>query len=1220
MPATYAQVFRVPIPDGAGASVSVTDIRTRFLTTSLSRFEPAAPAVRIRGLYPESPVIVSPPRIYREIRYVDVLVFPFQADASRTRFHPSIKFVLTFNGGRTDSPAATKSSLNRLFAAPLQASAVRQSLPRLSVNWQPPAHTDQAYKIKIRKEGIYKLDYSFISANTTLPVDTLDPRNLRLFLKGNEIPMYVSGEQDGIFNNTDAIYFYGRGQTGENDTGVWQKGDFTDDNVYWLMIGTQNGARMSSRDGNPVSGYSVPANFTSTVHFEQNPVFFQFNSQPDNDLWLWINAYWIGGDSSQASQHHNVTIPSVSSDGSFQATLTFAYRGRTYDDINPDHHVSVKVNDNLVGTMTSDAYDPAEASFTFNQSLLNGPGTEPLKVTHSVSDPSLYGLSADAAHSDWFEVTYSRLFEAAGDELSFHVGAGDYQFQIPNFSSTAITALDVSSPDSPVRLVNATITSPSTSQIVFQDSIGSAADYEVQVPVSPAGSDVLADVPSNLSAIAADTNWILIAPQAWVSAAAVQDLKALRQSQGLNAQVVAVEDIYDEYNYGVFSPYAIKDFLRYVYNLSDPAQLQYVVLLGDAEYDYKDHAGDGDFDFVPTMMVADPGLGSSFFPYPFHSFDNYYGCFAGNDSIPEVEIGRIPARSLTDAVNALTKIKFYETGIVDHSWIGKTVFAADCQDAGEFEPEQDVNVSLVRPLPPHSVKKMYFAQPPWNCGTNDSNSNSLPDLVDEMNSGQAIVSYLGHGSFQQISFLNILQNSDIPNLTNSAKPSVVLNADCYTGAFYHSSIQVSLLESLMATQAGMVSGIGPGTFMFGFQESMIMGPFFSDVFGKDKVRRLGDLYQHITMDLEASGDDRLAQGMAALGDPASLLVIPAAQAPQNLQAAGSTCGSVDLTWDPPAAFSGTYNVFRGTSANGPFTQINGSPVSGLAYSDTPSAGTYYYYVAGVDTEGFEGVGSDVVSQFAAPGGLTILPGSLPDGKAGSVYSQNLSASGGAGPYTFSVVSGALPNVLTLTAGGLLSGTPVSQGVFSFAVRVVDASLCGTQSYTITIGPSCLFCDDFNDAVVSSSWTYNKGTWTEPAGFLQGVFAKKATAIATPIYAGCALCTVEGDLKIAGGGMVYLLGWYQSGKNHVELRMSANNDFFMLKQYGNGTTKKKKIEFAVNPNVSYHAKIVFDGANFNVYIDNTLIITLSKIGATNPSGTVGFLIKSATGSFDSISVN
>ncbi len=83
--------------------------------------------------------------------------------------------------------------------------------------------------------------------------------------------------------------------------------------------------------------------------------------------------------------------------------------------------------------------------------------------------------------------------------------------------------------------------------------------------------------------------------------------------------------------------------------------------------------------------------------------------------------------------------------------------------------------------------------------------------------------------------------------------------------------------------------------------------------------------------------------------------------------------------------------------------------------------------------------------------ITVNPSLLPNGTVGTSYSQTITATGGISPYSFSVTSGMLPNGLSLSSGGVLSGTPSTSGSFTFTVTATDANNCqGNRSYTITI--------------------------------------------------------------------------------------------------------------------------------------------------------------------------
>ncbi len=92
-------------------------------------------------------------------------------------------------------------------------------------------------------------------------------------------------------------------------------------------------------------------------------------------------------------------------------------------------------------------------------------------------------------------------------------------------------------------------------------------------------------------------------------------------------------------------------------------------------------------------------------------------------------------------------------------------------------------------------------------------------------------------------------------------------------------------------------------------------------------------------------------------------------------------------------------------------------------------------------------------RIAAP--LVITTSSLPGAKYGVAYNQTLAASGGIAPLKWSLAagSGPLPTGLTLSAAGVLSGTPTATGTFSFTVQVADIGTpqqVATRSFSITV--------------------------------------------------------------------------------------------------------------------------------------------------------------------------
>jgi len=124
---------------------------------------------------------------------------------------------------------------------------------------------------------------------------------------------------------------------------------------------------------------------------------------------------------------------------------------------------------------------------------------------------------------------------------------------------------------------------------------------------------------------------------------------------------------------------------------------------------------------------------------------------------------------------------------------------------------------------------------------------------------------------------------------------------------------------------------------------------------------------------------------------------------------------------------------KASPPGGTFTQVSAGIIHGCAVRTGGSFACWGYNAYGEAPE------------------LSISPSSLPDGNLGTAYSQTLTPGGGVAPYTFSVIEGALPDGVSLSASGIFSGPATTLGTFTFTVQVVDTSnISGSQVYTVDI--------------------------------------------------------------------------------------------------------------------------------------------------------------------------
>jgi hypothetical protein len=169
---------------------------------------------------------------------------------------------------------------------------------------------------------------------------------------------------------------------------------------------------------------------------------------------------------------------------------------------------------------------------------------------------------------------------------------------------------------------------------------------------------------------------------------------------------------------------------------------------------------------------------------------------------------------------------------------------------------------------------------------------------------------------------------------------------------------------------------------------------------------------------------------------------------------------------PPATIGVPYSQTLTASGGTPlyvWSVVSGVPPNGIALSPsagvlsgTPTAAGSFTFAVGVSdsTTPTPLTATKTLSLTVISGGPLAITSPLPPATTGLPYSQILTASGGMPPYTWSVVSGALPNGIALSSAWTLSGTPTQSGTVTFTVMVTDSTATGaqtaTQSFDLTV--------------------------------------------------------------------------------------------------------------------------------------------------------------------------
>jgi CSLREA domain-containing protein len=282
-------------------------------------------------------------------------------------------------------------------------------------------------------------------------------------------------------------------------------------------------------------------------------------------------------------------------------------------------------------------------------------------------------------------------------------------------------------------------------------------------------------------------DYLLIGPGELLATAA--PLLARRRSQGLISRAVAIEEIYDEFGHGEPGPEGVKAFLEYAYHHWTRPSVRYVVLLGDATYDTKDYLQTGVMDRVPAPMRKTS--------YLWTASDPSYSAVNGDDVLPDLALGRLPAASVAEARLLVTKVLAYEESGLTLS--GPAVLVADDPDAaGDFEKDSEGIASL---LTGREVRRIYLGE-----RGADATRSAIRESFD---SGASLLSYVGHGGIALWASENVLQSRDVDSLSPQAQQPIVMTMNCLNG-YFHFPYFDALGEALLKAEGkGAIAAFSP---------------------------------------------------------------------------------------------------------------------------------------------------------------------------------------------------------------------------------------------------------------------------------------------------------------------------------------------------------------------------------------------------------------------------
>lgn len=650
-----------------------------------------------------------------------------------------------------------------------------------------PSGPNQEFKIAVGAPGLYKLDYGALLEEIAGTSRQGSPgrRGLSIY-RGDQEIAWLPGE------TAYSLYFYAEAIDSP----------YTEDNVYWLRLAV--GHRMGSESAAPSGPASSTASFPSTEHFEvdMTPA-TAIAPDPDSDYWFWKP---LAPGTANANQSFTLAVADPATTGG-TAGLEVGLRAATTSGIADEHHVEVWLNATKIGDAIWEGKIAHVAAIDFDPALLQA-GANLLELRSLV----VAGASGDTMFVDAFDLTYPRLYRAAGDRLVLS-GAGQSTVAVSGFTQNDIRLYRITDPERPTVVTGAVVEGgPGNYSLRF--SPASPGDIYLALAPSAILSPVETSAKAELPNFGHGADYLVIAPQALLSTA--ERLADYRTSLGHTARAVAVEAIFATYRGGIPDPNAIRDFLAEAAGWPLPAR--YAVLVGEGSFDYRNLLGHGG-NLIPPKMVQTPnGLFSS---------DLLLGDIAGDDGVPEVIVGRLSVVNTAELDSWIDKLIAYESGLATSE--DTLLLLADDPDAGgDFT---GINTHLESLISARPVERIDLE------GATTANTRAA--LFAALSSGANVLAYSGHGGIDRIATEGLLTVADVAALADLETLPVVTALTCTIGRFEVPGFP-SLAEELVRRPGGAMAVWAPSG-LASAERSRLLGDRFLRAIYQSEERILGEV-------------------------------------------------------------------------------------------------------------------------------------------------------------------------------------------------------------------------------------------------------------------------------------------------------------------------------------------------------------------------------------------
>lgn len=614
-------------------------------------------------------------------------------------------------------------------------------------------YSQSYYKIKIAEEGIYKISQTALS-NVGINTNNIDPRNIMMFRNGVQIPIYVVGEQDGTFNTTDYIEFYGYKNDGLIDQRLYRSPEDQPNSEY--SIHTDTAAYYLTWSANTpglrFTDYYDPnyAGKTSDTYFKHTEVKTYssdfFGGIPIGNSAIMLLSEYASGEgfhkwvwSSQAK--FEIDLPGLDVNGGAAIIKARAYSGNHNESeisggYNHEFGLSLETRGKLIASKKTLGYQKIDVAAIVSANELK-------PTTRFYMGEITY--SGSGIHVNRLEVQYPRKMDMLNKtylRLESNLNSAFVSLSNYNAAATSPIVYDLSNKR---RII-------ADKQLDNRISFNLPSNGDVSVIIEDEATFIeileLKEVEMiNFSANNAINYLIITNKKLEIGASAYKTYRESAAGGGYTVDVVYVNDLYETNGYGIESPLAIRNYIKMFPLIR--SNVKHILFLGKGQL-YSRIRKNNELKEVYNLV---PAIGQPASDYL------YVSTLDHSDLAFNYSIGRIPARDNEQINIYLDKLIAYENQ-QPAVWQKKVIQLAG-GNAGEnqiFTNYLSNYYNILRDSSFGGYRELFSKNEPIPV------QESLTDKIhNELNDGASMLTYFGHGA-AEVTEISLGEPSQLDNL------------------------------------------------------------------------------------------------------------------------------------------------------------------------------------------------------------------------------------------------------------------------------------------------------------------------------------------------------------------------------------------------------------------------------------------------------------------------